>query len=70
MLKPLLKMVKLSKNIDYKFQIESDKMPRLDIHHKTVRNALEKDGWVITHDPFLLQIGKKRLFADLGAEIF
>ncbi len=45
-------------------------MPRLDIHHKTVRNALEKDGWVITHDPFLLQIGKKRLFADLGAETF
>ena len=43
-------------------------MPRLDIYHKTVRNALEKDGWVITHDPFLLQIGKKRLFADLGAE--
>jgi hypothetical protein len=43
-------------------------MPRLDIYHNTVRNALEKDGWVITHDPFLLQIGKKRLFADLGAE--
>jgi hypothetical protein len=26
------------------------------------------DGWTITHDPFPLQIGKKRLFADLGAE--
>jgi len=29
---------------------------------------LEKDGWTITHDPFPLQIGKKRLSADLGAE--
>lgn len=29
---------------------------------------MEKDGWTITHDPFPLQIGKKRLSADLGAE--
>ena len=34
----------------------------------TVKSALQKDGWVITHDPFPLQIGKKRLSADLGAE--
>jgi hypothetical protein len=39
-----------------------------DIYHNTVRIALEKDGWTITHDPFPLQIGKKRLSADLGAE--
>jgi len=39
-----------------------------DIYHNTVRLALEKDGWTITHDPFPLQIGKKRLSADLGAE--
>jgi hypothetical protein len=43
-------------------------MPKLDIYHSTVKRALEKDGWTITHDPFILQIGKKRLFADLGAE--
>jgi len=39
-----------------------------DIYHNTVKTALEKDGWTITHDPFPLQIGKKRLSADLGAE--
>jgi hypothetical protein len=39
-----------------------------DIYHNTVRLALEKDGWTITHDPFPLQIGKKRLSVDLGAE--
>ena len=43
-------------------------MPRLDVYHHHVRNALEKDGWEITHDPLPLTIGKKRLFADLGAE--
>ncbi len=43
-------------------------MPRLDIYHDTVKRALEKDGWQITQDPYRLNIGKKRLFADLGAE--
>ena len=43
-------------------------MSARDIYHNTVRIALEKDGWTITHDPFPLQIGKKRLSADLGAE--
>ena len=43
-------------------------MPARDIYHNTVKIALEKDGWTITHDPFPLQIGKKRLSADLGAE--
>ena len=43
-------------------------MPAKDIYHDTVKRALRKDGWTITHDPFPLQIGKKRLSADLGAE--
>ena len=43
-------------------------MPAKDIYHDTVKRALEKDGWIITHDPFPLQIGRKRLSADLGAE--
>jgi hypothetical protein len=43
-------------------------VPARDIYHSTVKTALEKDGWTITHDPFPLQIGKKRLSADLGAE--
>lgn len=28
---------------------------------------MEKDHWTITHDPFLLRIGRKKLYADLGA---
>lgn len=43
-------------------------MPARDIYHETVKSALQKAGWIITHDPFPLQIGKKRLSADLGAE--
>ena len=43
-------------------------MSARDIYHNTVRLALEKDGGTITHEPFPLQIGKKRLSADLGAE--
>jgi hypothetical protein len=43
-------------------------VPAKDIYHNTVKKSLEKDGWTITHDPFPLKIGKKRLSADLGAE--
>jgi hypothetical protein len=43
-------------------------VPAKDIYHETVKRALQKGGWIITHDPFPLQIGKKRLSADLGAE--
>ena len=42
-------------------------MPRLDIYHDTVRRALERDGWTITDDPLILQVGLKRLYVDLGA---
>lgn len=43
-------------------------MTRKDIYHETVKKALDKDDWEITHDPFRLRIGKKRLAMDLGAE--
>ncbi|MBE9118536.1 XisH family protein [Lusitaniella coriacea LEGE 07157] len=43
-------------------------MPAKDIYHDTAKNALIKDGWVITNDPLTLQWGKKDLFVDLGAE--
>ncbi len=43
-------------------------MTRRDIYHQTVRTALEKDGWRITHDPFRVRIGRRRLAIDLGAE--
>jgi hypothetical protein len=43
-------------------------MPKLDIIHDAVRNALIKDGWVITDDPYVIQYRKITLYADLGAE--
>ena len=43
-------------------------MPRYDAHHETVKTALRKDGWTITHDPFVISVGRRRLLADLGAE--
>ena len=36
--------------------------------HKAVKEALEKEGWQITHDPYTLKIGRRRGFVDLGAE--
>ncbi|HUK91953.1 MAG TPA: XisH family protein, partial [Blastocatellia bacterium] len=43
-------------------------MPARDIYHDTVRKALVKDGWAITHDPLRLEWGGKDLFIDLGAQ--
>jgi hypothetical protein len=43
-------------------------MPAKDIYHDVVRNALLKDGWTITHDPFTLTVGQKDVFVDFGAE--
>ncbi len=43
-------------------------MARRDIYHDVVRQALQKAGWTITHDPYLLKLGGKRLEIDLGAE--
>ncbi len=43
-------------------------MPRRDFFHDTVKHALSKEGWVITHDPYLLRFGGRKLYVDLGAE--
>lgn len=43
-------------------------MPRKDIYHDCVKIALEKEGWLITHDPLNLTVDDTPLFADLGAE--
>ena len=40
-----------------------------DKYHKEVREALEKEGWTITHDPYKIMIGRRRGYIDLGAEI-
>lgn len=39
-----------------------------DIYHDAVREALEKDGWMITHDSFPFKVGEVGFFIDLGAE--
>ena len=39
-----------------------------DIFHDTVKKALEKDGWVITHDPYRLRYGVADVYIDLAAE--
>lgn len=39
-----------------------------DAHHDAVRRALEKEGWTITDDPFLISVGRGNLQIDLGAE--
>ena len=44
-------------------------MPARDFYHDTVRKALEADGWVITHDPYFLRLGKRKGYIDLGAEM-
>lgn len=43
-------------------------MPAQDIIHDAVKNALIKDGWTITADPFTIQYEDATLFADLAAE--
>lgn len=43
-------------------------MPQYDLFHNQVKNALTKDGWTITDDPFILEYKGLRLYADLGAE--
>jgi hypothetical protein len=44
-------------------------MPARDIYHDNVKNALVKDGWTITHDPYTITFGQKDVFVDLGAEL-
>jgi len=43
-------------------------MPRLDFIHNAVKNALIKDGWSVTDDPYVIEYRKTKLYADLGAE--
>lgn len=43
-------------------------MPRYDLYHEPVKNALIKDGWLITADPFTLEYKGLRVMVDLAAE--
>ncbi|MFN4255784.1 MAG: element excision factor XisH family protein [Saprospiraceae bacterium] len=42
-----------------------------DIYHQIVKQALIKDGWTITNDPYLIQRQNRKPYeVDLGAEKF
>jgi len=43
-------------------------MPAKDIYHDSCKQALIKDRWHISHDPYNLKIGRKDLFIDLAGE--
>ena len=43
-------------------------MPARDALHHHVRHALERDGWIVTHDPLKLSVRRRKLYVDLGAE--
>lgn len=43
-------------------------MPAKDIYHNAVKNALVKDGWTITADPYSIKYEDAELYADIAAE--
>jgi XisH protein len=43
-------------------------MPTRDIFHELVRTVLENEGWIITHDPYRIDLGFVDFYIDLGAE--
>jgi hypothetical protein len=43
-------------------------MPRKDQIHHAVRNALIKDGWTITDDPYRIEYEEADVYADLRIE--
>ncbi len=43
-------------------------MSRRDTYHETVKRALVKDGWTISHDPLRITYRGMTVSTDLGAE--
>jgi hypothetical protein len=43
-------------------------MPAKDIYHDVVKNALIKDGWTITADPYSIEYEDAELYADLAIQ--
>lgn len=42
-------------------------MPAKDSIHQLIKQALLKDHWQITDDPYVISYGERFLFVDLGA---
>lgn len=43
-------------------------MPAKDIYHDAVKQALIKEGWTITADPYTVEYEEFKVFVDLAAE--
>jgi len=43
-------------------------MSAKDVFHNAVKNALQKEGWLITDDPLFIRFGGINIYIDLGAE--
>lgn len=52
------------------FNLQSKRltMPAKDKYHEHVKEALIKDGWKITHDPYIIETVGVNYQVDLGAE--
>ncbi|NER92881.1 MAG: fatty-acid oxidation protein subunit alpha [Symploca sp. SIO1B1] len=42
-------------------------MPARDLFHQAVRHALEKEDWIVTHDPLHIELPDIEVYIDLGA---
>jgi hypothetical protein len=49
-------------------QGDSRTMPAHDVFHDAVKQGLIKEGWTITHDPYVVQFGGMDQYIDLAAE--
>ncbi|WP_342662826.1 element excision factor XisH family protein [Baaleninema simplex] len=43
-------------------------MQTRDLFHDSVKNVLQKDGWIITHDPLHFDLNDYEIYIDLGAD--
>jgi len=43
-------------------------MPAKDIFHEACKNALVKDGWLVTNEHFFIRSGGVEIYIDIGAE--
>ena len=44
-------------------------MPVRDAYHANLINALVKDNWSITDDPYVMRWGSRDMYVDLGASL-
>ncbi len=44
-------------------------MPQRDRTHNVIKQALIKDSWEITDDPYVISYGERFLFIDLAAKL-